>query len=104
MADVAQKLSSHGFTLNRQYGITNTQKTDAPVRSTVSTIETPTNGIKHHGAGLLRGHLGNFLHSEELTRHLTWHLDVVNNRPFIPICPFRGLFLGRSGLFRLHHV
>jgi hypothetical protein len=31
-------------------------------------------------------------------------LDVVNNRPFTPICLFQRLFLGRSGLFRLHQV
>ena len=46
MADVAQKLSSLHSTLSRQYGIINTQKTGYPVRSTVSTIETPTHGVK----------------------------------------------------------
>jgi hypothetical protein len=51
MADVAQKFSSHSSTLIRQYGITNTQKKHAPVRPIVSTIETPTSGVKHHGAG-----------------------------------------------------
>jgi len=104
MANVAEKLSSHGSMLIRQQGITNTKKTDAPVRSIVSTIETPTNGVKHHGAVLLRGHLYNSLSSEELARHLSWQLDVVNNRPYIPICPVYKLFLGRSGLFCLHHV
>jgi hypothetical protein len=96
MVDIAQKLSSHGSTLIRQHGITNTQKRDVPVRSIVSTIETPTNGVKHYGEGLLRGRLGNCLHSEELTRHLIWHLNVVNNRPFIPIYLFQRLILGRS--------
>jgi len=103
MADIAQKLSSNGYTLIRQYGIINTQETDDPVRSIFSTIETPTNGVKHHCAGLLREHLDNCLNSEELTRHLIWHFDL-NNRPFLPICLFQRPFLGKSGLFRLHHV
>jgi hypothetical protein len=48
MADV-QKFSSQGSTLIRQYGITNTHKTGATVRFIVSTIETPTYGVKKHG-------------------------------------------------------
>ena len=104
MADIAQKLSPHGSTLIRQHRVTNIQKTDALVRSIVSTIETPTNGVKHYGAGLIREHLSNCVHSEKLTRHLIWHFEVVNNRPFIPICLYQRLILGRSGIFRLHHV
>lgn len=88
-----QTIGDHKYTEDRR-----------PVRSIVSTIVPPTNGVKHHGARLLRGQLDNCLHSEELARHLIWQLDVVNNRHFIPICLFYKLFLGRSGIFRLHHV